>query len=114
MNATSPPQRHNSKRPLVKNVLLGMLAIALAIVPLFIARNAEFGGADAQAEKAITKIKPEYTPWFSPLWKPPGREIESFLFAMQAAIGINDCHVHEHYDDIQTSLDDVLSGLTGG
>lgn len=31
-------------------------------------------------------------------------------FAMQAAIGINDCHVHAHYDDIQTSLDDVLSG----
>jgi cobalt/nickel transport protein len=87
MNATSPPKRHNSKRPLVKNVLLSLLAIALAIVPLFIARNAEFGGADAQAEKAITEIKPEYTPWFSPLWKPPGREIESFLFAMQAAIG---------------------------
>lgn len=33
-------------------------------------------------------------------------------FAMQAAIGINDCHVHDHYDEIQTSLDDVLSGLT--
>jgi cobalt/nickel transport protein len=87
MNATSPPQRHNRKRPLVTNLLLGMLVIALAIVPLFIARNAEFGGADAQAEKAITEIKPEYTPWFSPLWKPPGSEIASFLFAMQAAIG---------------------------
>jgi CheY-like chemotaxis protein len=34
-------------------------------------------------------------------------------FAMQAAIGINDCHFHDHYDDIQTSLDDVLSGISG-
>lgn len=33
-------------------------------------------------------------------------------FAMQAAIGINDCHIHDHYDDIQASLDDVLSGIT--
>lgn len=34
-------------------------------------------------------------------------------FAMQAAIGINDCLLHDHYDDIQTSLDDVLGDLTG-
>jgi GAF domain-containing protein len=33
-------------------------------------------------------------------------------FAMQAAIGINDCRLHDHYDDIQTSLDDVLGDLT--
>jgi len=33
-------------------------------------------------------------------------------FAMQAAIGVNDCHVHDHYDEIQTSLDDVLQGLS--
>ncbi len=33
-------------------------------------------------------------------------------FAMQAAIGVNDCHVHDHYDDIQTSLDDVLKGIS--
>lgn len=33
-------------------------------------------------------------------------------FAMQSAIGINDCHVHDHYDDIQASLDDVLRGIT--
>lgn len=30
-------------------------------------------------------------------------------FAIQAAIGINDCHMHDHYDDIQASLDDVLA-----
>jgi CheY-like chemotaxis protein len=32
-------------------------------------------------------------------------------FAMQAAIGINDCQLHENYGDIQTSLDDILSGI---
>ena len=35
-------------------------------------------------------------------------------FAMQAAIGVNDCHVHDHYDDIQASLDEVLSGIAEG
>lgn len=33
-------------------------------------------------------------------------------FALQAAIGINDCNVQDQYGDIQTSLDDVLSGIT--
>ena len=32
-------------------------------------------------------------------------------FAMQAAIGINDCQLNDHYGDIQASLDDVLADL---
>jgi cobalt/nickel transport protein len=72
---------------MVKNILLVVLLIALAVVPLFFAGNAEFSGADALAEKAITEINSNYKPWFSPLWKPPSSEIETFLFALQAAIG---------------------------
>ena len=34
-------------------------------------------------------------------------------FAMQAAIGINDCHIQDHYGDIQASLDDVLADISG-
>lgn len=34
-------------------------------------------------------------------------------FAMQAAIGVNDCQLHDHYDDIQTSLADVLKDFPG-
>ena len=39
----------------MKNWILIMLVIVLAVVPLFLAKGAEFGGADAQAEAAISK-----------------------------------------------------------
>ncbi|MGP4007746.1 energy-coupling factor ABC transporter substrate-binding protein, partial [Streptomyces sp. 4N124] len=38
-------------------------------------------------DTAITEIEPDYEPWFSPLYEPPSAEIESGLFALQAAIG---------------------------
>lgn len=44
-----------------------------------------FGGADDQAGKIIEESG--YTPWFSSIWEPPSGEIESLLFALQAAIG---------------------------
>ena len=68
-------------------VLLIVVVILLAVVPLFLHRDSEFGGADGQAEGAIAEIAPDYQPWFSPIWEPPGSEIESLLFALQAAIG---------------------------
>jgi cobalt/nickel transport protein len=70
-----------------KKWILILLVIALAVVPLFLANGAEFSGADDQAETAITEIQPGYTPWFSPIWEPPSGEIESLLFALQAALG---------------------------
>ena len=70
-----------------KNLILILLAVLLAIVPLFMNRGAEFGGADGQAEEVITQINPDYQPWFSSLWEPPSGEIESLLFALQAALG---------------------------
>lgn len=70
---------------------LAMLAAvaALAIAPLLIhpPGTVEFGGADGEAEVMITEINPDYQPWASPLWEPPSGEIESLLFALQAAIG---------------------------
>ncbi|WP_164926848.1 energy-coupling factor ABC transporter substrate-binding protein [Chlorobaculum tepidum] len=72
---------------LVKNLLLGVLVIALAAVPLMSLKHAEFGGSDDQAEHAITQLHPEYKRWFTPFWEPPGGEVESLLFALQAAIG---------------------------
>jgi cobalt/nickel transport protein len=68
--------------------LLIILVIALAIIPLFLAGEAEFGGADGEAEEVITEIQPEYEPWFAPLWDPPSGEIESLLFALQASLGV--------------------------
>ncbi len=72
---------------IVKNLILIALVIGLAVAPLFIAKNAEFGGADGEAEAAISEINENYTPWFSPIWEPPSGEIESLLFALQAALG---------------------------
>lgn len=71
----------------LKNLLLILLVIALAVVPLIIAKNAEFAGADTIAEEAIRVLNPDYEPWFSPIFEPPSGEIESLLFVLQAAIG---------------------------
>jgi cobalt/nickel transport protein len=49
--------------------------------------GSEFGGADGEAESAISEVAPNYQPWFEPLWSPPGGETESLLFALQAALG---------------------------
>jgi len=70
-----------------KNGLLLILVAILAFSPLYIARTAEFSGADSQASAAINTLNADYAPWFKPLWSPPSGEVESFLFALQAAIG---------------------------
>ncbi len=65
------------------------LAIAvglLAITPLIFIKS-HYSGADSQAQTLITANHPDYQPWFSPLLKPASSEVESFLFATQAAIG---------------------------
>ena len=68
-------------------IILLAAVVALAVVPLLVAGGAEFGGADGEAETAITEIDSSYEPWFSSLFEPPSGEIESLLFALQAAIG---------------------------
>ncbi|MBE3588322.1 MAG: energy-coupling factor ABC transporter substrate-binding protein [Thermoanaerobacteraceae bacterium] len=70
-----------------KNLLLILLVVALAAFPLVMNRGAEFSGADGQAEEVINELHPGYQPWFSSLWEPPSSEIESLLFALQAALG---------------------------
>lgn len=68
-------------------LLIALLAAFLAFAPLVLHRGAEFAGADEQAEKAINDLAPGYKPWAEPLWEPPSGEVESFLFALQAAAG---------------------------
>lgn len=68
-------------------VLLLALVLVVALAPMFLIRGAEFGGADGEAEVAITEISPDYEPWFTPLWEPPSGEIESLFFSAQAALG---------------------------
>lgn len=64
-----------------------ILTVIIAIVPLLTIKDSEFGGADGEAEEAITEINKDYEPWFEPLIEPPGGETESLLFSLQAGIG---------------------------
>ena len=70
-----------------KNLILIVLVVILAAIPLVICRGAEFGGADGEAESLVFELQPDYEPIFSPLLEPASGEIESLLFALQAAIG---------------------------
>jgi cobalt/nickel transport protein len=70
-----------------KNLLLLLLVAVITIVPLYIAKGSEFGGADGAAEGVIAEINSDYKPWANPLFEPASGEIESMLFALQAAIG---------------------------
>ncbi|MFJ9717504.1 energy-coupling factor ABC transporter substrate-binding protein [Streptomyces sp. NPDC101213] len=73
------------------NLLLLLAVLALAVLPLALGlgdhKEQPFTGSDSEAETAITEIQPDYEPWFSPLYEPPSGEIESALFAAQAALG---------------------------
>ena len=66
-----------------KTIILLCIAALLIIVPFIINANGEYEGADAQAEGIIN----EYEPWANSLWEPPSGEVESFIFAAQAALG---------------------------
>lgn len=72
---------------LFSNLLILAAVVLLAIIPLFLVQDSEFGGADGLAQEAVGELAPEYVPWFQPLLEPPGAETESLLFALQAAIG---------------------------
>lgn len=68
------------------NWWLVLAVIVLAVFPLIFVKG-EFEGADGKAEKLITEIQPNYTPWVEPLFEPPSGEVESLLFTSQAAFG---------------------------
>lgn len=75
-------------------IILLLLAVCIAMVPLFIQKSAEFGGSDDAASQMISEIKgTEYEPWFTPVIETvlgrelPG-EVESLLFCIQTGIGV--------------------------
>jgi cobalt/nickel transport protein len=71
--------------------------ILLAVLPLaFIHKPAPgpdgqereiFTGSDDQASAAISSLDPAYRRWAHPVFEPASSEIESLLFALQAAMG---------------------------
>lgn len=70
-----------------EQIVLLVLIVALVVGALVLNQSAAFEGADDQAEEIIAAINPDYEPWFEPVWEPPSGEIESLLFALQAALG---------------------------
>lgn len=72
-----------------RNGWLLAMAVVLVVGSVLIGsyrEGAEFVGTDGQAVEAITKLNPDYQPWFGFIWEPPP-EIASGLFALQAALG---------------------------
>ncbi len=75
----------------VNNILLLLGVIAVFIVAMVIGSQHDPGEEEAFAgtDAAVTTQLEEegYEPWFQPLFSPASGEIESGLFALQAAIG---------------------------
>jgi cobalt/nickel transport protein len=66
-------------------ILLAIVA-ALMIGPLVFVMG-DFTGSDDQGSAAVEASRPGFKPWAHPVWTPPSPEIESLLFATQAAFG---------------------------
>ena len=74
-------------------ILLLIAAVLIAVVPLFVLKEAEFGGSDDAGSVMVEEIHGEYEPWFTPVLETaldrelPG-EIESLIFGIQTGIGV--------------------------
>ena len=75
-------------------IILLVIAVLMAILPLFMLKNAEFGGSDDAGSEVVSEIQGgEYEPWFEPIIETalgkelPG-EVESLLFCVQTGIGV--------------------------
>jgi cobalt/nickel transport protein len=76
-----------NRRRLV-TVLLVLGVIALFALPLVLDRGrSDYTGSDSQATQVIEQNDPGYRPWFSSVFSPGSSEVESGLFALQAALG---------------------------
>lgn len=63
------------------------MVLVLSFAPVLMFQGKEFRATDSKNNDAIESVKPGYEPWFEPVIKPSGGEVETFLFAVQAAIG---------------------------
>lgn len=67
-----------------RSIWMLLAVAALVVLPLFM--GGDFGGADGKVA-ALVAQREGFSTWFDPIWKPPSAEIESLLFALQAALG---------------------------
>ena len=67
--------------------LLVLAVVALFALPLVVDRGSDFAGTDGQATQLVEESDPGYRPWFESVFSPSSQEVESGLFALQAALG---------------------------
>lgn len=74
-------------------IALIIAIILIAFIPLFLLRNAEFGGSDDAGSVVVEEVDSSYEPWATPIFEQilggelPG-EVESLLFCVQTGIGV--------------------------
>ena len=70
------------------NTLLVGVCILVVLFSLLIGqRVGNLEGADSKLEEKVAEINGDYKPWIESIWTPPSGEVESLLFASQAAAG---------------------------
>ena len=67
--------------------LFAVFGVSFAIGGLYTNPDERFAGTDSAATAQIQAANPGYQPWFTSFFQPQSSEIESGLFALQAAIG---------------------------
>jgi cobalt/nickel transport system permease protein len=67
--------------------LAGAGIVLLVAGPMVANTGAKYMGADTRGQAEVGKIDPGYKRWFKNVWTPPSGEVETFLFAFQAALG---------------------------
>ena len=76
-----------TRRRLVTALLVLGIVVLFAVPLVLHGGSSDFTGTDSQATELIEESDPGYTPWFSSVFSPGSSEVESGLFAMQAALG---------------------------
>jgi cobalt/nickel transport protein len=75
-------------------LIIAMLAILVALIPLFLIKGAQFEGSDNAGSEMVNEIAGnEYEPWFKPVIETLiggslPREMETLFFCIQTGIGV--------------------------
>ena len=86
-------KKHMSKNTKTVLILL-VIAVLIAVVPLFARKGASFGGSDDAGSVMVEEVRgASYEPWSTPVLENlldgelPG-EVESLIFCVQTGIGV--------------------------
>ena len=78
-----------------KGTVIALIAavILIAFIPLFLLKDAEFGGSDDAGSVVVEEVDSGYDGWAMPvqerlLWGELPGEVESLLFCIQTGIGV--------------------------